>query len=78
MPPSAEDEKNERLTYDLEYHGTDGARHIVYWQYGVEHDDLSVGPLTLGFCNTRTGWDVSLQDVRPFLYLFTVVGQLER
>jgi len=29
IPPDQESEKEERLTYDLKYHGTDGARDIV-------------------------------------------------
>jgi len=28
---------------------------------------MALGPLKTGFCNTRPGWDVALQDVRQFL-----------
>ncbi|THH05342.1 hypothetical protein EW146_g9930 [Bondarzewia mesenterica] len=43
FPPSAKEVQTERLTYDPEFHGTDG-------------------PLSIGFCKTRPGWDVVLQD----------------
>jgi len=40
IPPDQESEMKERLTYDLKYHGTDGARDIVCCWYDVECDDV--------------------------------------
>jgi len=64
IPPDPEAVIKERLTYDLKSHGTDGAIETVcaYMMQGLI--SVIVGPLGIGFCNTRSGWDVAFQDVR--------------